>query len=184
VTDFTINSINANAKLSLFSGIMAGELLYHEVLQVGFHAALASASTPVILLGFVPHLLALYPFFKIAEQIDNQYKSAPVKWSAYFLLSASSILLVEILRLTITAVFISSLTPFTLPIMITAGASSLLILALYLLTKPAPNPGGLLIENKDMPVSACLYSLFTCCLPTRHKAELPSLQASDFKEPS
>lgn len=120
-----------------FLGFIAGEATYHAGLEVGFRALVPTVGWGIQLLSFSPFVLGLIPTIKIAQQINAKYENSPLKlMTAHFLLFSSYAVLSEIIRLSILAAFVSSLNPFTLPIMIAAGVTASIILGLYFLTKP------------------------------------------------
>lgn len=98
-----------------------------------------SAPTGIAVLAAAPFLVGFLPTMRIAGQIDTQYENNKMKlFSAQFLLASSYVVLSYVLHLVIMSAFIASLNPFTLPLMIAAGASASIILGLYLLTRPTP----------------------------------------------
>ncbi|MBA2650025.1 MAG: hypothetical protein H0U75_10625 [Legionella sp.] len=116
------------------TGLATADLIIPPVMGV--------ASAGLATLSLLPYALAVLPMWKIGRQINATY--APTESSgkalcSYFLLTASSLILAEVTRTAIMAAFIATLNPFTLPVMIAAGASAAVLLGLYLLTKPGPS---------------------------------------------
>lgn len=145
------------AAVGVCSGSVAWALLR---MTAGYTAGtLASASGGVLLLSTLPFVVGLVPFYRIAKQINHKYEDNPCKlMSSYFLLTASSITLAAMLHIAIVGAFVSTINPFTLPILIATGVSACVMLGLYLCsreTRPAP------LGQEQQSLSNYFCSLFS-----------------------
>ncbi len=124
----------------IFGGLTTG-FIVAPYLKASAGVIAGSAGAGVVLLTLVPGFMSLVPLYYLGKQIRGSYTDNPFKlMSSYFLLMTSFAILNTAISTAIFAAFLSTVNPFTLPILIAAGASACVVLGLYLLTRPGGLP--------------------------------------------